>query len=634
MKTIFKNIVLALTLGTAVTLNSCSSDFLDITPTDQYSEDAMFSDAALSQAFLNSIYGYVRHGADEHTISRASDETYFTHNYGMKAINETAVSESDLQWFDDGNCPFRWSDAYKGIRYANLFISKIDEVPATSGYNKDQMKGEAHFLRAYIYTQLVRGFGGVPLVTKVYGLNDTEEMKQPRNTVKECLDYILADCEEAIKLLPVTVSDDNLGRATKGAAMSLKARVLLQLASPLYFDRAVNTLPVNQNTGNQQELYRSAKTAALAVINSGTYKLIDCRAATLEQTANNFHQIIIDKNNSEKIFTRQFAQKGSTNWLVLQHGPNGYHNWSGITPSHDLVAAFEMADGTLMTGFSNVGDKKTSNPYLNREPRFYATIGFDGCTWGRVRPADAYPLDPTPLGQLQCGYYEVSGVESSVTIKLPPNDTELTFKGLNGIDTRQGPIEDWNGSWTGYYERKLVDTSVDGQNYAQNVPWTYFRLAEMYLIAAEASVELNELEDAASYLDALRNRIGMPDTKTTLTRRGKAFNQADMREFVRHERFVELAFEDHRYFDVRRWMIAPQTASRKLTGVLVYGLLKPGMTQPKPYIHNEEKYNYTYIVKDLSFRENRAWDNKMYFAPIKQAEIKRNPNLVQNPGMQ
>ena len=162
MKTIFKNIVLALTLGTAVTLNSCSSDFLDITPTDQYSEDAMFSDAALSQAFLNSIYGYVRHGAGEHAISGASDEAYFTHNYGMKAINETAVSESDLQWFDDGNCPFRWSDAYKGIRYANLFISKIDGVPATAEFNKDQMKGEAHFLRAYIYTQLVRGFGGVP----------------------------------------------------------------------------------------------------------------------------------------------------------------------------------------------------------------------------------------------------------------------------------------------------------------------------------------------------------------------------------------------------------------------------------------------------------------------------------------
>ncbi|MDD4403472.1 MAG: RagB/SusD family nutrient uptake outer membrane protein [Parabacteroides sp.] len=634
MKTILKNILLAMTLGTTVSLSSCSSDFMDVTPTDQYSEDVVFSDAALTQSFINTIYGYVRHGAGEHAIAAASDEAYFTHNYGMKAVNETAVSESDLQWFDDGNCPFRWYDAYKGIRYANLALSKIDEVPVTSGYDNGQMKGEAYFLRAYIYAQLVRGFGGVPIVTKVYGLNDVEEMQQPRNNVKECVDFILADCEEAIKLLPVTVSDANLGRATKGAAMALKARILLQIASPLYFDKTVNTLDVNQYNGDQKALYTSARQAALDVINSGTYKLIDCNAGTVEATAEKFHKIILDPNNEEKIFTRQFAQKGSTNWLVLQHGPNGYHNWSGVTPTQDLVQNFEMADGTLLSGFDKVGDTKTVNPYLNREPRFYATIGFDGCVWGRIRPADAYPLDPTPLGQLQTGYYEITGVESEVSIKLPPSDTKLEFKGLNGIDTREGPIEDWNGSWTGYYERKLVDTSVDGQNYAQNVPWTYLRLAEMYLIAAEASVELDELEDAVNYLDALRARIGMPDTKTTLTRRGKAFNQAEMREFVRHERLVELAFEDHRYFDVRRWMIAPEINKRPLTGVLVFGRLKPGMTQAKPYIHNEEKYNYTYIVKDLSYRENRAWDNKMYFAPIKQAEIRRNPSLKQNPGME
>lgn len=177
------------------------------------------------------------------------------------------------------------------------------------------MKGEAYFLRAYIYAQLVRGFGGVPIVTKVYGLNDVEEMQQPRNNVKECVDFILADCEEAIKLLPVTVSDANLGRATKGAAMALKARILLQIASPLYFDKTVNTLDVNQYNGDQKALYTSARQAALDVINSGTYKLIDCNAGTVEATAEKFHKIILDPNNEEKIFTRQFAQKDQpTGW--------------------------------------------------------------------------------------------------------------------------------------------------------------------------------------------------------------------------------------------------------------------------------------------------------------------------------
>ena len=174
---------------------------------------------------------------------------------------------------------------------------------------------------------------------------------------------------------------------------------------------------------------------------------------------------------------------------------------------------------------------------------------------------------------------------------------------------------------------------MDGQNYPQNVPWTFIRLAEMYLIAAEACVELGDLEGAASYLDAIRGRIDLKPTKEALTVQGKQFNQADMREFVRHERRVEFAYEGFRYFDVRRWMIAPQTNNKELTGMLVYARLKPGKTANKPYIHNEETWDYYYWVQSLSFRENRKWDNKMYFAPISRDERNRNPQLEQNPGM-
>lgn len=205
---------------------------------------------------------------------------------------------------------------------------------------------------------------------------------------------------------------------------------------------------------------------------------------------------------------------------------------------------------------------------------------------------------------------------------------------MNGIDTRKGPIEDWNGSWTGYYERKLIDPTVDGQYYPQLVPWTYIRLAEMYLVAAEASVELNELDEAVKYLDVLRGRIGLKDTKAALAAQGKAFNQADMREFVRHERRVELAYEESRYYDVRRWMIAPETNNKELTGILVFARLKPGKTANKPYIHNEDTWDYYYYVQSLKFREDRRWDNKMYFAPISRDEMNRNSNLVQNPGME
>lgn len=626
-------ILIVLASGFTILLNSCS-DFMDITPTDQYTEDAVFSDAGLTQAFVNQIYSYIQHGAKEHSTTGLTDDGYFTHNYGMIPVNEASVSGSDLQWYDNDNNPFKWSRCYKGIRYANSVISNIDNVPAKQGVDLNQVKGEAHFLRAYLYTQLIRGFGGVPLVKEAMSMDDVDKMTLPRNTMDECLDFIVEDCEIAEANLPETVSESSLGRATKYAATALKARVLLHVASPLYADRTVNKLECNQFHGDRSSLYTRAKEAADKVIDSGIYELIDCSGGINTERATKWNKIITT-NNKEQIWTHQFGNLSGAEWnqLPLQHGPNGYHNWSGITPTQDLVMAFEFEDGALPEGMTKPGDNQVGNPYNGREPRFYATVGTDGNEWGRERPADAIGLDPTPLGRLQCGFYEVTDGDASISLDLP-GGSKVSFKGMNGIDTRKGPIEDWNGSWTGYYERKLIDPTVDGQYYPQLVPWTYIRLAEMYLIAAEACVELNDLESAADYLDALRTRIDLKETKEALTAQGKAFDQAGMREFTRHERRVELAYEESRYFDVRRWMIAPETNSKELTGILVFARLKPGKTAYKPYIHNEETWDYYYYVQSLKFRENRKWDNKMYFAPIKRDEINRNPNLVQNPGME
>ncbi|MBP3518890.1 MAG: RagB/SusD family nutrient uptake outer membrane protein [Parabacteroides sp.] len=634
MKNINKTLI-ALVFGATLSLSSCS-DFMDISPANEYEETEVFSSAGLTEALVNRVYTYVRDGAKEHTTDGLTDDAYFTHNYGQIAVNEANISESDLQWYDNDNCPFKWPRMYKGIRYANLIIKNIGNVPQDNNYDLNQLKGEAHFLRAWLYTELLRGYGGVPLVTEaVADMNDVEAMKQPRNTVNECLELILADCKAAEENLPETVPDAKLGRATKYAATALKARVLLHVASPLYADRTVNTLACNQYNGDRAELYRQAKAAADEVINSGLYSLINCQGGINTERANKWNKIMTT-NNNEQIWTRQFGQLSmdgvDRNWLPLQHGPNGYHNWSGMTPTQDLVMAFEFEDATLGTGMTKTGDHQIGNPYNGREPRFYATVGTDGNEWGRPRPADAKGLDPTPLGRLQCGYYEVTDGDANIELTLP-DGSEVKFKGMNGIDTRKGPIEDWNGSWTGYYERKLIDPTVDGQNYPQNVPWTFLRLAEMYLVAAEACVELNQLEEATKYLDAIRGRIDLKPTKEALTAQGKAFNQADMREFTRHERRVEFAYEGHRYFDVRRWMIAPETNNKELTGVLVFARLKPGKTANKPYIHNEETWDYHYYIQSLSFRENRKWDNKMYFAPISRNEMNRNELLVQNPGM-
>jgi len=627
-----KNIkhILAAIVLVSMTFSSCS-DFMDLTPSTSYTEEMVFSDAALAQAFVNDLYQTLHPGAKEHSLDGLTDDAYFTHNYGQKDIMESAaISEGNLQWYNDDNNPFKWKLRYKSIRYANIIINNIDKVPEKIGYDLNKMKGEAYYLRAHMYHELVRGFGGVPIVTEDFTLDQTEEMKKPRNTVRECLEFIVNDLEIAEQMLPETVPDGELGRVTKYVATGLKARILLHIASPLYADRTINTLPVNQFDGDRMATYRQAKEAAIKVIEEGPYSLIDCTGGTNTERAVKYKTVITDQKNSEQMFVRNYSTStdADRNHMGLWHGPNGYHNWAGTTPTQDLVMAFEFEDGSLPEGMTKPGEFQKGNPYNGREPRFYATVATDGNDWGRPRPSDAVSLDPTPLGRLQAGYYEVTD-----------GDVEIVYRdgtkrrSMNGVDTRQGPIEDWNGSWTGYYEKKLIDTSVDAQNFPQTVPHIYMRLAEMYLIAAEAAIELGELEEGAKYLDVLRARIGIQDTKSALAAQGKQFNQADLREFVRHECRVEFAYEQHRYFDVRRWMIGPECGNKPLTGISVEGILKPGQTQTKPYIHNEDKYEYYYYVNDLSSRENRLWMDKMYFAPIHQDEIRRNPNLVQNPGM-
>lgn len=644
MITKIKYIYLSVTLGLTMSLSSCS-DFMNLTPEDQYDEATVWSDAGLAQTVVNDIYGYIQHGSEEVNTSAITDDAFFTHVYGTRDCNQATVSGSNLGWYDRGDCPFKWTDRYKGIYRANLVLKNIDKVPPMVGYDLNTMKGEAYFLRAYLYTELVRGFGGVPIVDKIYSIEEASSLSLPRNNMKECLEFILKDIDEAVRLLPETVSSTNLGRATQGAAMALKARILLHVASPLFADRTVNRLECNQYDGNSKALYEDALDAAKAVIESGNYTLVDCNAATIQEIAENFHSTIIT-NNTETIFAKQFVNKSQNadnnvrNRVALLHGPNGYHNWAGTTPTQDLAMAFEMEDGSLNNQLTKAGESSKVSPYLHREPRFYATIGHDGTAWGRPRSSDAASYDPTLLGNLQMGYYELSSGGDKITAptELDKEGNTVkseTFNGFNGVDTRKSSIENWNGSYTGYLEKKLIDgTFAASESNFQTNPYPYIRLAEIYLIATEACIELNRLEEAAVFMDALRSRIGRPDTKQTLAIRKKAFIQTDMRKFLQQERRSELAYEESRYYDVRRWMIAPITANKPLLGITVVGRLKPGKSASLPYEKNSDVWDYTYYVIDLSYMENRRWDDKMYFAPIKREETRRNPALIQNPGME
>ncbi|HXS57742.1 MAG TPA: RagB/SusD family nutrient uptake outer membrane protein [Hanamia sp.] len=287
----------------------------------------------------------------------------------------------------------------------------------------------------------------------------------------------------------------------------------------------------------------------------------------------------------------------------MANGPNGYHNWAGNSPIQQFVDDYEMMDGTK---FSWSDPAQKAAPYVGRDPRFYATVLYDGAPW---KPRDKISGNVDPANQIQVGSYQVG--------------TGM----IAGLDTRQSSIENWNGSWTGYYMKKFIDPDpnlVDNTT-RQYIPWPFFRYTEAVLNYVEASIELGQEDVAKTWLNKIRFRAGMP----AITLSGAA-----LRDEYRNERRIEMAYEEQRFHDARRWMIAPATLGRKLVYMSVTGMLKSGATAPSPYRRDETKYNYTYLPVEDNSLENRQWVDKMYFLPITRDEITKNDKLVQNPGYQ
>ena len=194
------------------------------------------------------------------------------------------------------------------------------------------------------------------------------------------------------------------------------------------------------------------------------------------------------------------------------------------------------------------------------------------------------------------------------------------------MDTRQSPIEDWNGSRTGYYVRKFIDPDpglVDNRSNAQVVPWPFIRYTEMVLNYVEACIETGDEAEAIDWLNKIRYRVGMPAIADT----GDA-----LRDRYRNERRIELAYEEHRYFDARRWMIAAETLGRGIKVMQTSATVKGGETAHIPYRHDKAVYDYLYVPIDNTDNETRIWDDKMYYRVISRDEINRNDLLVQNPG--
>ncbi len=596
-------------------LPSCQKDFLALDPLSDYSDAAVWSDPALIETFVNNIY---RDALNlPFSIERLSDyvdESNFTPDWDVTNFNKSLITADGLMgwqvsWATPYTMHFRWGPLYSAIRACNIYFEKMADADFIDQDWISRMNGEVYFLRGYLYHYLAALYGGVPIIDKPYGLGDDFEIA--RNSYEETIDFVIAQLDAAIPLLPEDYAGgENEGRITKGAAMHLKARTLLYAASDLhhnmdsYAPGFSNPELLGYTSGSQEARWQAAKDAAKAVIDLGKYQLYKPDPAPGDSVAQNFVDYFISYGpQTEDILLQYFTPKTNEGWNgynpALYCGPNGYHNWGNNCPLGELVDDYEMKDGSR---FDWSNPAHAASPYTNREARFYATILFEGAGW-RDRPADVQGIDP--WNKIQVGHvYNMAG-----EIIVP------------GVDTRLGPIEDWNGGYTGYYVRKFVNPAIDPQYEKQDVPFRHFRYAEILLNYAEACIELGEDAEAREYINMIRRRAGQPELTTE--------SGDDLKARYRNERRIEFAYEDQRFWDVRRWLIGPE-AYHQTHGVDVRyetdqdagNYRQPDGSTWGPAIYSEKE-----VAGDA-----RAWLDKAYFFPIMRDEMNKNSLLIQNPG--
>lgn len=617
MKKLRNSIISGLLLASMLLVSSCGNDFLNTQPLDKISSDATWSDAALAEAFVFGVYSFLGYGGfEEQGLSSFTDEAMFTHaGRPIPPLNEGTESPTNLAYMSP---TYNWDDMFLAIREANI---ALQELPNSSidDNTKTRLMGESHFLRAYYYQQLLRFYGGVPIITEPYGLD--EDYSLARNSYEDVVNFIISDLDQASTMLDG--QPETPGRASKLAALSLKSRVLLYAASDLHEASMVSGEmggDLFAYSGGQDARWQAAKSAAKEALDLGTgYKLDLSAPVSPEEGKMNYISVAMGGGSSvgdaaatvelilQRTATIDYTEESRWPLGGLHHGinngPNGYNNWGGNTPIQQLVDDYEMLDGSE---FDWKNEAHAAAPYQDRDPRFYATILFDGADW-KPRPPAVAAIDP--VNQVQTGYYD----DGNGGI-------------INGVDTRESTVENWNGSRTHYYTRKFTDPDpglADNLSSGQAIPFPFIRYTEVVLNYVEACLETGDEATAREWLNKIRFRAGMPAINDS----GEA-----LVERYRNERRVELVYEEHRYHDARRWLIAPETLGRGIQAINVQATLRDGATPHVPYHYDPAVYDYTYTVFDNTEVETRTWVDKMYYRPISRDEMQRNAQLVQNPG--
>jgi starch-binding outer membrane protein, SusD/RagB family len=568
MKQIIKLFILS-----SIILTSCKKNVLDVTPQDRIAETAVWADESLIKAYNNELYNAIPHGFFIHMYSKYTDESYNSAPccgadlFKLNTYNPDNIANAGRLgdfWGTNSGYIYYWEQGYSYIRKINVFLEQMAAPGSLEFADKKRLIAEAKFVRAFIYFNLIERFGGVPIVTKSYGLSDASSVTFKRNTFDECVAFIQKDIDEALPDLPAKYAstDANYGRASKDASYALLSRVYLYAASPLFN-------PTHDNAKWQ----KAAAAAAVFTENND-------RGYSLYSNYRNLFNQNSGASQNEYILTRNFTSANNhqapAHNLGRRYGAYGGW-WASNGPAQNLVDDYDMINGE--PAFTWSGNTKTinpasnydpNNPYANRDPRFEASILHDG------------------------------SVFQGTTLEMWVSSTSAQF----GFDSWKQSSDNPRSS---YWLRKFMpENQPISFSERYTIPWPHFRLAEIYLNYAEAKFELGDEAKCREYINKVRARVGMPDIPNTVT--GDA-----LRQRLYNERRIELAFENHRFFDIRRWKIANVIENRPIYGMDVFLNMNT----------NVKTYSPVLLLQKNPYQE------KMNLLPVATAEIQRNKGTLE-----
>lgn len=577
-----KSIILLTTVFTL--LWSACEDTLDRPPVSDLSEERVFSDIRLFREYRNGLYNLLpTNHIGENSSAMANNNLIAISDEGESMMQTGVIvnryNDGDF-WASSTEFSGSYANNYVGIRRSNKILENLKNITDKADPGEaENMEGEALFFRAFCHFELIKRYGALPYIDKVLDIN--EDLNLSRPTYDECITKIVDDCDKATSKLPNRWSDSEFGRATKAAAMSLKATALIYYASPL------------NNPSNEIPRWEKAARACYDVINlkdENGQPMFSLMPGT--SYLDIFHKEMFE-GNTEIIFSKvEGKQSGAT--IDKIYLPIIFASqWTGASPTQNIVDYFQMKNGRDVN--DPVSGYQQQNPYRDRDPRFYYDILYNGVEW------------------------------MPITMKIGGQDVqkkEIEFWVAADNLTKGRDIGPEGYSKTGYYFKKLWpygfrnDRDNANPGISGSLPWFYYRLGGMYLFYAEAVNEafgpdadgLGVGMTARKALNMIRNRVGMPDVLAEYSS-----TQALLREQIMKERAVELFGEGHRWYDGIRWKKGKEWFGGSIYRMKITKLANGTIQYEKVLL------------------ENRVFTDRNYLYPIPLDQINMNPNLVQNP---